>query len=75
MRNKFSLVSTANNFKSQHLYQFQQQRAGYPFRLVNYNFDDLILIMKMFSNFVDLNLIFNIYIEFDDFILIMMIKF
>ena len=29
----------------------------------------------MFSNFVDLNLIFNIYIEFDDFILIMMIKF
>ena len=29
--------------------------------------------MKIYSNFVDLNLIFNIYFEFDEFILIMMI--
>ena len=29
--------------------------------------------MIIYSNFVDLNLIFNIYIEFDEFILIMMI--
>ena len=29
--------------------------------------------MKIYSNFVDLNLIFNIYFGFDEFILMMMI--
>ena len=39
----FFLVSTANNFKSQHLFLFQQQRAGHPFRLVS--------LLKLHSNF------------------------
>ena len=39
----FSLVSTVNNFKSQHLFLFQQQRAGHPFRLVS--------LLKLHSSF------------------------